>query len=60
MKEQLKALLNELSDSDFGKIKQLYAMQGLKGNTREEFVENISNDRLTQGIINLCNKQLGR
>lgn len=60
MKEELTNLLNELSDSDFAKVKQLYAMQGIKGDTREQFVANVSSDRLSQGIINLCKKQLGR
>lgn len=60
MKEELLELLNSLSESEFAKVKQLYAMQGLKGNTREEFVNNISSDKLTQGIINLCKKQLGK
>ena len=46
MKEELKVLLSELSDSDFDKIKKLYAMTNkIKGNTREEFAENISSDK---------------
>lgn len=59
MKEELLKLLGQLSDSDFAKVKQLYAMQGIKGNTREEFVENTP-DKVVQGVINLCNKQLGK
>lgn len=58
MREELLKLLGQLSESDFGKVKQLYAMQGIKGDTREQFVENTP-DKVVQGVINLCNKQLG-
>lgn len=60
MKEQLKNLLKELSPADFSKVKQLYAMTNkIKGNTIDEFVGNTP-DNVVQGVINLCNKQLGR
>ena len=58
MKEELLKLLGQLSDSDFAKVKQLYAMQGIKGGTREEFVENTP-DNVVLGVIKLCKKQLG-
>lgn len=58
MKDILKIKLNSLSDSDFSKVKQLYAMSGIRGNTIDEFVNNVP-DKTVQGIINLCNKQLG-
>lgn len=58
MKEELRNKLNSLTNNDFEKVKQLYSMQGIKGNTIEEFVNNTP-DRVVQGIINLCNKQLG-
>jgi hypothetical protein len=61
MKEELKKLLEKLSPSEFSKVKQIYAMMnGIKGETVEEFVSNVP-DKTVQGIINLClcNKQLG-
>jgi len=59
MKEQLKTLLNRLSPSDFSKVKQLYKMTNkITGDTIDEFVANTP-DNTVQGIINLCNKQLG-
>lgn len=60
MKEQLKEALKKLSPSDFGKIKQLYAMTNrIKGDTIDEFVDNVPDDKTAQGIINTVNKQLG-
>ena len=60
MKDELKTLLGKLSPSDFSKVKQLYAMTNkIKGNTIDEFVNNLPNDKMVQGVINLCNKQLG-
>lgn len=59
MKEQLKTLLSKLSPSDFNKVKQLYKMTNkIQGDTIEEFVQNVP-DKTVQGVINLCNKQLG-
>lgn len=57
MKEQLKQMLTRISPSDFSKIKQLYLMTNkIKGNTIDEFVANVPDDKTVQGIINLCNK----
>lgn len=57
MREQLLEKLNQLSDADFIKVKKLYALNGIKGNTRKEFVDNTP-DKTVQGMINLCNMQL--
>jgi len=60
MKDQLKTLLGQLSTSDFGKIKQLYKMTNrISGDTIDEFVANVP-DNVVQGVINACNKQLGK
>ncbi len=59
MKAELIDLLEQLSDSDFGKVKQLYAMQGIKGDTRQIFVDNTP-DKVVPGMIKLCKKQLGQ
>ena len=60
MKDTLKALLNELTPSDFVKVTSLYrSINGIKGDTVDEFVSNVP-DRTVKGIINLCNKQLGK
>ena len=60
MKEELRNLLNELSPSDFHKIKQIYSMtNGIKGNTIDEFVEACP-DRVVPGVINACKKQLNK
>ena len=59
-KEEVTKLLGELSPTDFGKVKQLYKMTNrIEGNTIEEFVNNLS-EKTMQGVINLCNKQLGK
>jgi hypothetical protein len=31
---------------------------GIKGDTVDEFVNNVPNDKTTEGIIKLCKKQL--
>lgn len=59
-KEELKKLLNELSPKEFGQVKQLYSMTNrIKGDTIDEFVTNCP-DNVVQGVINLCNKQMGK
>jgi hypothetical protein len=59
MKTELTKLLNQLSPADFSKVKQLYKMtNGIKGDTVDEFVNNVPNDKTTEGIIKLCKKQL--
>ena len=60
MKEELKFLLEELTPSDFEKVKQLYKItNGIKGNTVMEFLDNVP-ESMFSGIIKLCNKQLDK
>jgi hypothetical protein len=64
MKEELKKSvlehLNKLSPSDAAKVRSLYKMtNSIKGETNEEFVENITKDKVGEGVIKMVNKQLG-
>jgi hypothetical protein len=61
MREQLRQLLSELSASDFSKVVKLYwVTRGIKGDTIDEFLNNIPDDKTVEGVTRLCNKQLGR
>lgn len=60
LKNNLIVYLNKMSKSDVDKIQQLYKMTNkIKGGTIEEFVNNVPNDAVLEGIIKLCKKQLG-
>lgn len=58
MVEKTLEALKKLSPQDFSKVNLLYPR--FKANTPEEFVNNIGDDEKSlQGVLNLCNKQLG-
>lgn len=57
---ELLSKLNLLSESQFSKVKQIYAMTNkISATTREDFAVKAVDKSITQGVINLINKELG-
>lgn len=57
--EELTQLLNRLSESQFDKLKQIYAVtRRISATTREDFAEKVVAKKITQGVINLIKEEL--